>query len=172
MRNNARLNGCDYLMLGFDHELRRGGFAGNLCQIVLELGSAISLDALKKRLGDLINHFPILRARPGGMVFPRWNSLGHAATAPQIRMHSGEPALARKIFNEPLAMNRGELLRRRIAKVRPHQARRPAHECHFHLDACSNGRARRGTFSCPGQPRGSPFAGAAITSGSPAKVIS
>src|SRR6266704_48474 len=111
MRNNARLNGCDYLMLGFYYELRRCGFAGNSCQIVLEIGSAISLDALKKSLGDVINHFPILRARPGGMVFPKWNSLGHAATAPQIRIYRDEPALARKIFNEPLAMNRGELLR-------------------------------------------------------------
>jgi len=110
MRHNARLNGCDYLMLGFDHELRRSGFAGNSCQIVLELGSVISLDALKNRLADLLNHFPILQSRPGGMVFPRWNALRHAAT-PQIRIHSDEPALGRKIFNEPLAMNRGELLR-------------------------------------------------------------
>src|SRR5438876_11161493 len=111
MRHNARLNGCDYLMLGFDHELRRAGFAGNSCQIVLELGSAISLDALKKRVADLLNYFPILRARPGGMVFPTWNCRGHSATFPQIRIHSDQPALACQIFNEPLAMNRGELLR-------------------------------------------------------------
>src|SRR6266853_2515866 len=119
MRHNARLNGCDYLMLGFDHELRRAGFAGNSCQIVLELGSAISLDALKNRLADLLNHFPILQSRPGGMVFPRWNALRHAAT-PQIRIHSDEPALARQLFNEALATNRGELLRFDLIKHDDH----------------------------------------------------
>ena len=44
MRVNPQLNGSDYLMLGFDYELRRRGFAGNSCQIVLELNFVISPD--------------------------------------------------------------------------------------------------------------------------------
>ncbi len=111
MVNNACLNGCDYLMLGFDHELRRGGFAGNSCQIILELGSAISPDALKTRLANLVKQYPILSARPGGVFFPRWNSNGNGVDAPQIRVHRDDPALRQQIFNEPLAINHGELLR-------------------------------------------------------------
>ena len=104
------LNGCDYLMLGFDHELRRAGFAGNLCQIVLELGSTISPEALKARLNSLANHYPILRARPGGMWNPKWKSARRAPVA-QVRVHRDTPALGEDLFNQRLAMNRGELLR-------------------------------------------------------------
>src|SRR5258708_7332817 len=66
------LSGCDNLMLGFDYELRRRGYAGNYCQVVLELTSTISPDALRKRLADLIARYPILCARPGGIIFPEW----------------------------------------------------------------------------------------------------
>ena len=48
-------NGCDTLMLGFDYELRRRGFAGNSCQIVLELSAAVDPVRLEKRLAALLN---------------------------------------------------------------------------------------------------------------------
>jgi hypothetical protein len=111
MRANPQLNGSDYLMLGFDHELRRRGFAGNSCQIALELDSTISPDALTKRLADLINRYPILRARPGGIFLPKWKSVGHTVIGPQVRVHRDSTNLRQQLANEPLAMKRGELLR-------------------------------------------------------------
>lgn len=111
MRGDPQLNGSDYLMLGFDYELRRRGFAGNSCQIVLELGSAISADALRTRLTDLVNRYPILRARPGGIFLPKWKSVGHTVVGPQVRFHRDQPDLRQQLADEPLALNRGELLR-------------------------------------------------------------
>ena len=92
MRVNPQLNGSDYLMLGFDYELRRRGFAGNSCQIVLELNSAISPDSLKKRLADLVNRYPILNARPGGIFLPKWKlprRTDHAAASPRSSRFTG-----------------------------------------------------------------------------------
>ncbi len=111
MRGDSQLNGSDYLMLGFDYELRRRGFAGNSCQIVLELASAVSADALKTRLADLVQRHPILRARPGGIFLPKWKSAGHSAVGPQVRFHRDRPDLRQQLADEPLAMNRGELIR-------------------------------------------------------------
>jgi hypothetical protein len=110
MPANPQLNGSDYLMLGFDYELRRRGFAGNSCQIVLELNSTISPDALKKRLADLVNRFPILNARPGGIFLPKWK-LPRRPIAPQTRVHRDSPNLRQQLADEPLAIKRGELLR-------------------------------------------------------------
>jgi hypothetical protein len=111
MRVNPQLNGSDYLMLGFDYELRRRGFAGNSCQIVLELDSTISPDALKKRLADLVNRYPILNARPGGIFLPKWKLPRRRITLPQVRIHRDSPDLRQRLADEPLAMKRGELLR-------------------------------------------------------------
>ena len=111
MRGDPQLNGSDYLMLGFDYELRRRGFAGNSCQIVLELGSAISPDALKQRLADLVERHPILRARPGGIFLPKWKLVGHRVVGPQVRLHRHQPDLRQQLADEPLALNRGELIR-------------------------------------------------------------
>jgi hypothetical protein len=111
MSGNLHLNGSDYLMLGFDHELRRQGFAGNSCQITLELGAAISPAALRQRLAVLVNRHPVLRARPGGLIFPKWKIARGAAAYPRVRVHRHEPGLDQKLFNEPLASRRGELLR-------------------------------------------------------------
>lgn len=111
MSGNAQLNGSDYLMLGFDHELRRHGFMGNSCQIALELNTAISRDALQQRVAGLADSHPILRAHPGGIVFSKWKSTGRAAIGPHVRVHRDEPGLRQKLFNEPLAIARGELLR-------------------------------------------------------------
>jgi hypothetical protein len=110
MRANPQLNGSDYLMLGFDYELRRCGFAGNSCQIVLELNSTISPDALKKRLAYLVNRYPILNARPGGIFLPKWK-LPRRPITPQVCVHRDSPNLRQQLADEPLAMRRGELLR-------------------------------------------------------------
>ncbi|HEY3932251.1 MAG TPA: hypothetical protein VGM58_07760 [Verrucomicrobiae bacterium] len=111
MRVNPQLNGSDYLMLGFDYELRRRGFAGNSCQIVLELNSYISPDALKKRLADLMNRYPILNARPGGIFLPKWKLPRRIIASPQIRVHRDSSDLRQQLADETLAMKRGELLR-------------------------------------------------------------
>ena len=111
MSANTHLNGSDYLMLGFDHELRRHGFAGNSCQIVLELGAAISPAALQKRLVILGERYPILRARPGGLIRPQWKLPSREASSPQVRIHRERPGLSQTLCNEPLATKRGELVR-------------------------------------------------------------
>jgi len=111
MSGNLHLNGSDYLMLGFDHELRRQGFAGNSCQITLELGAAVSPAALRQRLTVLTNRHPVLRARPGGIIFPKWKIANGNTAYPQVRAHRHQPGLGQKLFNEPLAVRRGELLR-------------------------------------------------------------
>lgn len=111
MKNNPRLNGSDYLMLGFDYELRSRDFAGNSCQIVLELAGTVSPDALERRVAGLVNSFPILRARPGGVIQPKWKHSGSAGSGPRVRTHRAESGLCQNIFNEPLATKRGELVR-------------------------------------------------------------
>jgi hypothetical protein len=111
MSGNWHLNGSDYLMLGFDHELRRQGFAGNSCQITLELAAAISPAALRQRLAVLVERHPVLRARPGGIFIPKWKMARGATAYPQVRVHHHEPGLQQKLFNEPLASRRGELVR-------------------------------------------------------------
>lgn len=109
MYGDLQLNGPDYLMLGFDRELRRHGFAGNTCQIVLKLGRAISPDALNHRLAELTAQHSILNARPGGCIWPKWK-LPSSPQPPQVRLHHGKPA-NQQLLNEPLDARRGELIR-------------------------------------------------------------
>lgn len=111
MSANLSLNGCDYLMLGFDHELRRLGFSGNSCQIILELGAMVSPDRLQKRLAALHNRWPILGARPGGFLRPRWKVPRSVSPNPHVRTHKAEPQVCQRLFNEPLDLQSGELLR-------------------------------------------------------------
>jgi hypothetical protein len=110
MSARLRHNGCDVLMLGFDHELRRHGFAGNSCQIVLELAAEIDSARLEKRVTELARQHPILRSRPGRgwNLLPRWKPTRHL---PRVRVHTPAPELAQQLFNEPLAIRRGELMR-------------------------------------------------------------
>jgi hypothetical protein len=110
MHGDMQLNGSDYLMLGFDHELRRRGYAGNSCQIELDLDKAISPDALKKRLEFLVNRHPILNARPGGIFLPKWK-LPRNPVTPQVRLHREQSGLREKLCDEPLTAKRGELVR-------------------------------------------------------------
>lgn len=98
-------------MRAFDFELRRHGFAGNQCQIILELAEKISPEILKTRLGALQNEFPILNARIGKIFRPKWKIPPVVKTQIQIRVHRDFPKLRQKLFNEPLRISRGELMR-------------------------------------------------------------
>jgi hypothetical protein len=109
MSGNPHLNGCDYLMLGFDYELRKSGFAGNSCQIVLELNSEVSANALQERLRILTGQHPRLNARPSGVFSPRWK-VPMAAQEPRVRVHADGIGCA-TIVNEPLVVSKGELAR-------------------------------------------------------------
>src|SRR6476646_2079550 len=100
MRANPSLNGCDYLMLGFDHELRRRGFAANACQIVLELAGTVSPDAVKARLAELSKQYPVVNASPGGLLSPQWKLPRREVTPPAVRVHQDEPGLDQRLFNE------------------------------------------------------------------------
>jgi hypothetical protein len=111
MRSKQHLNGSDYLMLGFDYELRKHGFAGNSCQIVLQLGAPIPPETLQRRIDRVWEQYPILGAQPAGLVRPHWRLSNRDAAAPRVRVHCHEPGLKENLFNEPLAVSRGELAR-------------------------------------------------------------
>jgi hypothetical protein len=111
MKNSVVLNGSDQLMRGFDHELRRHGFAGNQCQIILELAGKITADILQKRLAALQNEFPILNSRVGKIFRPKWKIPARAKKEISVRAHRDAPNLRPKLFNEPLRIKRGELIR-------------------------------------------------------------
>ncbi len=111
MKNSAPLNGSDQLMRGFDFELRRRGFAGNQCQIILELADKISHEVLQSRLATLQKDFPMLNALVGGLFKPRWNIPANAKNKITVRTHRDESGLRQKLFNEPLRVRRGELMR-------------------------------------------------------------
>jgi hypothetical protein len=108
MSASLRHNGCDTLMLGFDHELRRLGFAGNSCQIILKLSTAIDPAALEKRISELVRQNPILTSRPARGWTPQWKP---TRTMPLVRVHKETGSLAENLFNEPLDIRRGELIR-------------------------------------------------------------
>jgi len=111
MKNSAPFNGSDQLMRGFDYELRRHGFAGNHCQIILELAGEISPEVLQQRLAALQNEFPILNARVGGMLRPKWKIPSRVKKEIPVRVHHDAQDLRQKLFNEPLRIRRGELMR-------------------------------------------------------------
>lgn len=108
MQGDPPLNGSDYLMLGFDYELRRQGYPGNSCQIILELDRAISADALRERLSALVQRYPILASRPAGWFSPRWSSV---ASVPSVQSHREQPGLRERLGDMPLNIHRGELFR-------------------------------------------------------------
>src|SRR5438128_9601641 len=104
MSRNPHLNGCDYLMLGFDRELRRRGYAGNSCQVIVEVGKPIDPDALRQRLAELTTQYPRLASRPAGLIRPCWKQ---QRVTPAVRLHCGEPSMRERLFNEPLDTRRG-----------------------------------------------------------------
>jgi hypothetical protein len=105
------LNGSDQLMRSFDYELRRAGFAGNQCQIVLELASTISPELLQKRLSAFQSEFPILNARVRKIFRPHWNIPQIAKQPIPVRLHPDEPGLRQRLLNQPLRIHGGELMR-------------------------------------------------------------
>jgi len=111
MKNSQPFNGSDQLMRGFDYELRRQGFAGNHCQIILELTGKIAPGDLRRRLADLQNEFPILTARVGKLFRPQWKIPPVSKREIPVKYHREEPGLHQKLFNEPLRLRRGELIR-------------------------------------------------------------
>lgn len=121
-------------MLGFDHELRRHGFAGNNCQIVLELAGTVSAAALRERLAQLAKEFSILNARPGGVIHPRWR-MPRAATPPAVRVHQHENGLEEQLLNEPLNVSHGELARFDLIKVSTARPRLAFTWAHALMDA-------------------------------------
>jgi hypothetical protein len=108
MSDSLRHNGCDTLMLGFDYELRRRGFAGNSCQIILNLSEKIDPARLEQRVTALARQNPILRSRPVRGLKPRWKP---TRTMPRVRVHADDAGLSEQLFNEPLDIHRGELVR-------------------------------------------------------------
>ncbi|MCG3150631.1 MAG: hypothetical protein PCFJNLEI_04119 [Verrucomicrobiae bacterium] len=104
MANKRQLNGGDYLMLAFDYELRRRQFAGNNCQIILELAAPADADALRQHVRTALEKFPFLAARPAGFNQPHWQPV---PLQPQVRQHTILPDL----LNEPLDLRHGELFR-------------------------------------------------------------
>jgi hypothetical protein len=108
MSARLRHNGCDTLMLGFDHDLRRLGFAGNSCQIILELSTAIDSAKLEKRVTELVRQNPILTSRSARGWTPQWKP---TRNIPRVRVHKETDGLAQNLFNEPLDIRRGELIR-------------------------------------------------------------
>ena len=116
MSARLRHNGCDTLMLGFDHDLRRLGFAGNSCQIILELSTAIDSTILEKRVAELVRQNPILTSRPARGWTPQWKP---TRTLPRVRVHykGNLPTWRKSLFNEPLDIRRGE-----FSPLRPDRA--------------------------------------------------
>src|SRR5438045_4676333 len=95
MSARLRHNGCDTLMLGFDHDLRRLGFAGNSCQIVLELSTAIDPAGLEKRVAELARQNPILSSRPARGWTPQWKPTD---ALPRVRVHKETDNLPQNLF--------------------------------------------------------------------------
>lgn len=110
MSHTRRLNGCDYLMRGIDYELRRHGYAGNACQIILELDGAVSADTLRQRLAAIAANCPVIGARATGTCLARWEIPGRTGT-PQVRVHPDDPGLVERLVNESINVDQGELMR-------------------------------------------------------------
>lgn len=114
------LNGADCMMLAFDHQMRRLGFAGNQAQIVLGLSGRLSASELETRLHEIRARFPMLAARIKRGLRP-WNPCWHLPSAnkqayPRVRSH--EPGdehdlhrIRTDILNHPLDTRGRELLR-------------------------------------------------------------
>ena len=134
MNADRPLGGADYLMLGFDHELRRHGFTGNNCQIVLELAGTISPEVLRERLAQLAKEFPILNARPGGVIHPRWR-VPREAAPPAVRVHQHASGLEEQLLNEPLDVAQGELARFDLVEVSSARTRLAFTWAHALMDA-------------------------------------
>src|SRR5437868_1606647 len=136
-KGKIALNGCDYLMLGFDHELRRLGYTGNSCQIILKLGGRLPRETLERRLQQIVKHWPILQARPGGVFLPQWKLARSSPGGIRLRTHGDEPQIDCGIVNEPLDLDRGELLRFDLIETEANKSRVIFTWAHTLMDAPS-----------------------------------
>ncbi len=114
------LNGADCMMLAFDHQMRRLGFAGNQAQIVLGLSGRLAGSELESRLHAIRARFPMLAARIKRGLRP-WDPCWHLPSVdkpayPRVRSH--EPGdehdlhcIRTDILNHPLDTRGGELVR-------------------------------------------------------------
>ncbi|MFW6011963.1 MAG: hypothetical protein ACOC8R_02650 [Desulfosalsimonas sp.] len=118
--NKVPLNGADSMMLAFDHQMRRLGFAGNQAQIMLELSGRLSESDLENRLHEIRARFSILSAkikRKIAPVRPCWLlPYGGKTAHPRVRSHKAgdEKELHRircNILNHPFDIAGGELVR-------------------------------------------------------------
>ena len=116
------MNGTDYLMSVFDHQMRKDGFAGNLSHIIIGLPSTIDKAQLQSRLTELADLFPILTARQARGFWPPlpyWKINRRARPArPIVQHHLAEPgdadslkAVRDDLLNQPLDSRQRELLR-------------------------------------------------------------
>ena len=111
MNLDAPLNGSDQLMRTFDYELRRHGFAGNQCQIVLELDGRIDYTDLRRRLEALQSEYPIINARVGKIFRPRWKIMNRVKGVIPVLIHLDAPGLRQQLFNVKLWPRRGVQMR-------------------------------------------------------------
>lgn len=117
------LNGTDCLMLAFDYQMRKLGFAGNLAQVVLGIPDPISERQLRKRLETIADQYAIMTAKQKRSLIKRipfWDISSSAGRKhPHILFHpcrqgaawEDSHALKRKILNSPLQNKNGEWLR-------------------------------------------------------------
>ncbi len=121
--NRRALNGVDCLMLAFDYQLKKNGFAGNLAQIILGLSGRLEVAAFQKRLLALSHEFPIIRAelktypwkgKPYFLIpeIPPTNfSFVHSHELEVRPASPDHAALRRKLLNSPLSVKDQEWLR-------------------------------------------------------------
>jgi hypothetical protein len=110
MNQPRKLNGADYLMRGFDWELRQHGYAGNSCQILLDLDGAISPDALRQRLEVVAANNPMLGALAKGVCRSHWQ-IPPKAAPPKVRVHRETAEIMQQLVNDPVDVEAGELTR-------------------------------------------------------------
>ena len=122
-KNKLPLNGLDCLMLAFDHQLKKNGYAGNQSQIILGLDTRIEIEALRKRLTGLAFQFPLVNASLRTSFWkgrPYWLlPVTETSAFPEVRTHfiedlpgaSSHEILRRQLLNTPLNVRHGELLR-------------------------------------------------------------
>jgi len=122
--NRIDLNGMDCLMMAFDYQMQKTGFAGNLAQIVLGLPVHLSESKLKSRISALVHQYPILTAPLKRKFFtriPYWEAIsGGTADYPTVEIHylkentekdEERRILKKELFNSPMKPENGEQIR-------------------------------------------------------------
>lgn len=156
-------------MLGFDRELRQRGYAGNTCQIVLQLEGRVDPEQLTERLRAQWLHRPLLSTRPGGWLIPQWKPCGNGLP-PRVRLHRHTLGLREQLFNEPLATPRGELARVDLIQHEPGGMDLILTWSHALMDGVGGEAFLAGLgnpISIPASPATPPGSIAAPTSGAP-----